>query len=102
MPRHRPERAGMAHHLRVQEAVTANAAMPLVAGEDVRTPLGAFRVVFGIGHFGIGHFNNQPRASAWQPTTYGVYRCAVSGHAVAPPSSVMNLRRIIRSPRRRG
>src|SRR5262249_2719001 len=31
-----------------------NAAMPLVAGEDVRTPLGAFRVVFG-----IGHFNNQ-------------------------------------------
>jgi hypothetical protein len=24
--------------------------MPLVAGEDVRTPLGAFRVVFGIGH----------------------------------------------------
>ncbi len=48
-----------AHHLRVQEAVTANAAMPLVAGEDVRTPLGAFRVVFG-----IGHFNNQPSASA--------------------------------------
>ena len=35
----------------LQEAVTANAAMPLVAGEDVRTPLGAFRVVFGIGHF---------------------------------------------------
>jgi hypothetical protein len=25
--------------------------MPLVAGEDVRTPLGAFRVVFRIGHF---------------------------------------------------
>jgi hypothetical protein len=25
--------------------------MPLVAGEDVRTPFGAFRVVFGIGHF---------------------------------------------------
>jgi hypothetical protein len=24
--------------------------MPLVAGEDVRTPLRAFRVVFGIGH----------------------------------------------------
>jgi hypothetical protein len=39
-----------AYHLRVQEAVTANAAMPLVANEDVRTPLGAFRVVFGIGH----------------------------------------------------
>jgi hypothetical protein len=40
-----------AYHLRIQEAVTANAAMPLVAGEDVRTPLRAFRVVFGIGHF---------------------------------------------------
>jgi hypothetical protein len=48
-----------AYHLRVQEAVTANAAMPLVAGEDVRTPIGAFRVVFG-----IGHFDNQPSASA--------------------------------------
>jgi len=42
-----------AYHLRVQEAVTANAAMPLVAGEDVRTPRGAFRVVFGKGHFQI-------------------------------------------------
>jgi hypothetical protein len=42
-----------AYHLRVQEAVTANAAMPLVAGEDVRTPLGAFRVVFGMRHFQI-------------------------------------------------
>src|SRR5215475_5023566 len=40
-----------AYRLRVLEAVTANAAMPLVAGEDVRAPLGAFRVVFGIGHF---------------------------------------------------
>src|SRR6266498_2941005 len=49
-----------AYHLRVQEAITANAAMPLVAGEDVRTPLGAFRVVFG-----IGHFNNQPSASVF-------------------------------------
>src|SRR6266404_4233452 len=49
----------IAYHLRVQEAVTANTAMPLDAGEDVRTPLGAFRVVFG-----IGHFNNQPSASA--------------------------------------
>jgi hypothetical protein len=48
-----------AYHLRIQEAITANAAMPLVAGEDVRTPFGAFRVVFG-----IGHFNNQPSASA--------------------------------------
>src|SRR6516225_12318541 len=27
--------------------------MPLVACEDVRTPLGALRVVFGIGHFQI-------------------------------------------------
>jgi hypothetical protein len=42
-----------AYRLRVLEAVTANAAMPLVAGENVRTPLGAFRVVFGIGHFQI-------------------------------------------------
>jgi hypothetical protein len=30
---------------------SANSAMPLVAGEDIRTPLGASRVVFGIGHF---------------------------------------------------
>jgi hypothetical protein len=48
-----------AYHFRVQEAVTANAAMPLVMGEDVRTPLRAFRIVFG-----IGHFNNQSWASA--------------------------------------
>src|SRR5262249_25749909 len=40
-----------AYRLRVLEAVAANAAMPLVAGEDVRPPLGAFRVVLGIGHF---------------------------------------------------
>jgi hypothetical protein len=40
-----------AYHLRINEAITANAAMPLVAGEHIRTPLGAFRVVFGIGHF---------------------------------------------------
>jgi 3-octaprenyl-4-hydroxybenzoate carboxy-lyase len=40
-----------AYHLRVQKAVTANAAVPLVAGENVRSPLGAFRVVFGIRHF---------------------------------------------------
>ena len=40
-----------AYHLRIQEAITANAAMPLVVGEHVRTPLGAFRIVFGIGHF---------------------------------------------------
>src|SRR5262249_59955690 len=39
-----------AYHLRVQEAVTANAAMPLVAGEDVRTPPGTFRIVFRVGH----------------------------------------------------
>src|SRR5262249_38258846 len=42
-----------AYRLRVLEAGTANAAMPLVAGENVRTPLGAFWVVFGIGHFQI-------------------------------------------------
>jgi hypothetical protein len=40
-----------AYHLRTLEAITANAAMPLVTGEGVRTPFGAFRVVFGIGHF---------------------------------------------------
>ena len=40
-----------AYHLRVQKAVTANAAVPLVVGENVRSPLGAFRVVFGIRHF---------------------------------------------------
>jgi hypothetical protein len=40
-----------AYRLRVLEAVTANAAKPLVAGEDVRTPLGTFRVVLRIVHF---------------------------------------------------
>ena len=40
-----------AYHLRILEAITANAAMPLIAGEGVRTPFGAFRVVFRIGHF---------------------------------------------------
>src|SRR5262245_24814480 len=39
-----------AYRLRVLEAVTANAAKPLVAGEDVRTPLGTFRVVLRIVH----------------------------------------------------
>jgi hypothetical protein len=48
-----------AYHLRIQEAITANAAMPLVAGKHVGTPLGASRVVFGIGHF---------NASPTQPT----------------------------------
>src|SRR5262245_5197165 len=42
-----------AYRLRVLEAVTADAAMPLVACEDVWTPLGALRVVFGIGHLQI-------------------------------------------------
>src|SRR5262249_38582141 len=41
----------LAYRLRVLEAVTANAARPLVAGENVRTPLGAFWVVFRIGYF---------------------------------------------------
>ena len=40
-----------AYRLRVQETVTANAAMPLLAGEDVWTPLGVFRIVFGMGNF---------------------------------------------------
>jgi hypothetical protein len=35
----------LAYHFRIEEAVTANAAMPLVACEDVRTPLGTFRIV---------------------------------------------------------
>jgi hypothetical protein len=42
-----------AYCLRALEAVTANAAMPFVAGEEVRTPLGAFRVILGKGHFEI-------------------------------------------------
>jgi hypothetical protein len=42
-----------AYRLRVLEAVTANAAMPLLAGEDVWTPLGVFQIVFGMGHFQI-------------------------------------------------
>src|SRR5262245_42007799 len=42
-----------AYRLRVLEAATANAAMPLLAGEDVWTPLGVFRIVFGMGHFQI-------------------------------------------------
>jgi hypothetical protein len=40
-----------AYRFRVLEAATANSAMPLVAGEGVRTPLGAFRVL--LGHFQI-------------------------------------------------
>ena len=53
-----------AYHLRILEAITANAAMPLVAGEGVRTPFGAFRVVFGIGHFDDQTFD----APAIRPT----------------------------------
>jgi hypothetical protein len=53
-----------AYHFRIEEAVTANAAMPLVAREDVRTPLGAFRVVFGIGHLII---NREP-VTVYEPT----------------------------------
>jgi hypothetical protein len=40
----------------------------------------------------------------WNPIT-GIAGCcalAASGHAAAPPSSVMNARRFTRSPRRRG
>src|SRR5262245_27828266 len=39
-----------AYHLRIQEAITTNAAMPLVACEHIRTPVGVSRVVFGLGH----------------------------------------------------
>jgi hypothetical protein len=34
----------------LQEAITTNAAMPLIACEHIWTPLGASRVVFGLGH----------------------------------------------------
>jgi hypothetical protein len=56
-----------AYHLRVQEAITANAAVPLVAGEDVRTPLGAFRIVFGIGHFSRSRETDLP---IWQAVQF--------------------------------
>ena len=69
-----------AYHLRVQEAVTANAAMPLVAGEDVRTPLGAFRVVFG-----IGHFDNQINFEA--PTIRPALAKRRCGHRPESPKS---------------
>ena len=55
-----------AYNLRTLEAITANAAMPLVAGEGVRTPFGAFRVVFGIGHFDDQNFD-QNLAQAVRP-----------------------------------
>jgi hypothetical protein len=61
--------------------------MPLVACEDVRTPLGTFRVVFGIGHLII---SRGPVLT--NPTTY-----AASGDAATPPSSVMNWRRPVSS-----
>jgi hypothetical protein len=48
-----------AYHFRVQEAVTANAAMPLVMGEDVRTPLRAFRTQSAVAKAGGP---SQPRA----------------------------------------
>src|SRR5947208_10419438 len=78
-----------AYHLRVQEAVTANAAMPLVAGEDVRTPLGAFRVVFGIGHLIIS------RGERFDAIITRSRRYRLD----APPRTVMNSRRSTRSPR---
>jgi hypothetical protein len=59
-----------AYRLRVLEAVTANAAMPLVAGEYVRTPHGTFWVVFGMGHFN----SVQPLISRFRPSL----RCATS------------------------
>jgi hypothetical protein len=40
-----------AYRLGVLEAVTANAAMPLIAGEDVWTPIRTFRIVLATGHF---------------------------------------------------
>jgi hypothetical protein len=61
-----------AYHLRVQEAVTANAAMPLVAGEDVRTPreLYACLIVF--------HHGNGDRPSRKQMSPDGTEASAYS------------------------
>src|SRR5262245_31932126 len=76
-----------AYHLRIQEAVTANAAMPLVAGEDVRTPLGAFRVVFG-----IGQFDNQINFGA--PTirpTLAKDEAATAPEVLKPPTLLVHL-----------
>ena len=76
-----------AYRLRVLEAVTANAAMPLIAGEDVRTPLGAFRVVFGIGHFRNYHsdradYDSDDRASP--AACHGFREVAKSGGQPEP------------------
>src|SRR5262249_6657869 len=78
-----------AYHLRIQEAITVNAAMPLVAGEHVRTPLGAFWVVFGIGHFlsrVVCDAAAHARRAEITPPHHRAARCS---------------RRLIRSPRRR-
>src|SRR5215469_10267151 len=58
--------------------------MPLVACEDVRTPLGALRVVFGIGHLQIlrraaraapeGYTAGIGNTSAVYPVQYGVLK----------------------------
>src|SRR5262245_16010533 len=72
---------------RIQETVTANAAMPLVAGEDVRTPLGAFRVVFG-----IGQFDNQINFGA--PTirpTLAKDEAATAPEVLKPPTLLVHL-----------
>jgi hypothetical protein len=74
-----------AYHFRVQEAVTANAAMPLVMGEDVRTPLRAFRI-------GIGHFDNQINFEA--PTIRPTLAERRRGHRPRSPKSA----HIARSP----
>src|SRR5215813_1712532 len=76
-----------AYRLRVLEAVAANAAMPLVAGEDVRAPLGAFRVVFGIGHFRNYHsdradYDSDDRASP--AVCHGFREVAKSGGQPEP------------------
>ena len=58
--------------------------MPLVACEDVRTPLGALRVVFGIGHLQIlcraaraaaeGYMVSIGNTSAVYPVQYDVHK----------------------------
>src|SRR5690349_24755567 len=52
-----------AYCLRVQKAVTANAAMPLVARKHIWTPVGASRIGFGIGHFNSSSTQAHRRAA---------------------------------------
>ena len=68
-----------------------NAAMPLVMREDVRTPLRAFRIVFG-----IGHFDNQINFEA--PTIRPTLAERRRGHRPRSPKSAHIARFIFRVP----